>query len=92
MVDFGGVGENEDEMWREERRESKTEVGTRICEFLEWLREREEEVVGVVSHSGWLMTLFNGVVETETEALKRWFQTGEMRSVRLVFTKNIRNI
>mmetsp|Transcript_18723 Transcript_18723/g.37310 ORF Transcript_18723/g.37310 Transcript_18723/m.37310 type:complete len:304 (+) Transcript_18723:132-1043(+) len=87
MVDFGlHEDADEDGIFEEDRRESTLEVGMRIYSFLEWLSGREEEVVGVVSHSGWLMTLFNGVLLTDFDELKAWFQTGEIRSVRLVFS------
>jgi broad specificity phosphatase PhoE len=86
-VDYGGV-EEEDGLFGKER-ESKASLGKRIHSFLDWLGEREEEEVAVASHSGWLVTLFNGCVKTEEgSGLEEWFQTGEMRSVRLSWVKN----
>ena len=86
MVDFSEIESEHDGLFRDDRRESKSDVGERIYSFLRWLSERPESHIGVASHSGWLMTLFNGVVECD-EALKPWFQTGELRSVKLEFTK-----
>eukprot|EP00551_Chaetoceros_affinis_P004063 CAMPEP_0203680348 /NCGR_PEP_ID=MMETSP0090-20130426/38889_1 /ASSEMBLY_ACC=CAM_ASM_001088 /TAXON_ID=426623 /ORGANISM="Chaetoceros affinis, Strain CCMP159" /LENGTH=349 /DNA_ID=CAMNT_0050548369 /DNA_START=145 /DNA_END=1194 /DNA_ORIENTATION=- len=86
MVNFDLVESDEDDLFSYEERESKAGVGERIYKFMEWLELREETHVGVTSHSGWLFALFNGVVECD-ENLKAWFQTGEMRSVKLVFSR-----
>lgn len=37
--------------------------------------------VAVATHSSWLLTLFNAVLECEDEELKKWFATGELRTV-----------
>jgi broad specificity phosphatase PhoE len=86
QVDWTGIESDDDPIFKADKRESKAEVGERIYDFLMWLREREEGTVAVASHSGWLMTLFSGVCVSKEE-LKPWFQTGEMRSVKLVWKK-----
>jgi hypothetical protein len=53
---------------------------------MEWLSERTERHVAVSSHSAWLLTVFNGVCQSD-DRLKDWFLTGEMRSVVLEFFK-----
>lgn len=83
--DFSGVESENDKLFSQERRETKEEVAERIYEFMVWLSQRDEKTVGVVSHSCWLLTVFNGVVECD-DYLKLWFGTGEMRSVKLLFT------
>jgi len=85
QVDFGLLETEEDVIFRDDRRESKAEVGARVYAFMEWLSNRPEKVVGIASHSGWLLTVFNGICECD-ESLKEWFQTGEMRSVKLEFS------
>ncbi len=87
MVNFDFIESNEDNLFSRDERESKAAVGERIYKFMEWLELREERHIGVTSHSGWLFALFNGVAEC-TEDLKAWFQTGEMRSIKLVFVRN----
>mmetsp|Transcript_19852 Transcript_19852/g.24496 ORF Transcript_19852/g.24496 Transcript_19852/m.24496 type:complete len:285 (+) Transcript_19852:147-1001(+) len=87
QVDFSLLEDEEDMLFRDDRRETKMEIGERIYTFLEWLERRNEKNVGIVSHSGWLMTIFNGVLECD-EGLKPWFQTGEMRSVKLLFERD----
>lgn len=84
MFDFSLLDHEEDTLFDANVRESKKEVAERGYKFLEWLKSRQEKHIGVVSHSGWLMTLFNGVLECD-KSLKTWFQNGEMRSVLLVF-------
>lgn len=85
QVDFSLLETEEDVIFRPEQRDSKAEVGERIYKFMEWLSQRPEKHVGVASHSGWLLTVFNGVCDSQDEKLKEWFQTGEMRSVKLEF-------
>lgn len=85
MVDFSLLEDDEDTIFRDDRRENKMEIGERIYAFFEFLHARKEKHVGVASHSGWLMTVFNGVCECDDPSLKEWFQTGEMRSVQVVF-------
>ncbi len=87
QVCFDLIKSEEDELFRTDRRENKMEIGERIYKFLEWLSLREETHVGIASHSGWLFTAFNGVFECDS-SLKTWFQTGELRSVKLVFSRN----
>ena len=86
LVDFSHIGSEDDNLFLDDRRETKMEVGERIYNFLDWLSKRPEKHVGVASHSGWLMTVFNGIVECDN-LLKPWFQTGEMRSVKLVMER-----
>lgn len=85
-VDFEGVELEEDTLFNPSRRETKMETGKRIYEFMLWLSKRKENNLAVVSHSCWLLTLFNGVVECD-DWCRLWFATGEMRSVKLVFTE-----
>jgi broad specificity phosphatase PhoE len=89
-VDFSLLTSNHDDIFQIHHRETKMEVASRIYEFLEWLAEREEEHIVVASHSSWLLTMFNGVAEIhpDDEHLKEWFQTGEMRSCKMVFEMN----
>jgi len=86
-VDFDLIKDDKDRLFSSERRETKLEIGERVYSFLEWLEQRDETHVAIVSHSGWLMTLFNGCVKCD-DSLKDWFQTGELRSVKLEFVRN----
>lgn len=85
QVDFSLLEHEEDPLHRDERRETKLELGERLYAFLEWLAKRPEQHVAVNSHSGWLLALFNGVCDCQDNGLLEWFQTGEMRSVKLEF-------
>ncbi|GKY95600.1 hypothetical protein MPSEU_000521300 [Mayamaea pseudoterrestris] len=87
QVDFALLKSNEDAIFQVDHRETQWQVAERAYEFLEWLALRNEKHVAVASHSVWLLTLMNGVVDVpaEHEHLKAWFQTGEMRSCNFVF-------
>eukprot|EP00536_Pseudo-nitzschia_multiseries_P006549 jgi/Psemu1/193353/e_gw1.140.27.1 len=87
MVDFSLMTEEEDVIFQSDRRETKMELVDRIYSFLEWLESRDENVVGVSSHSAWLLAVFNASFDAD-ESLKGWFQTGEMRSVVLEFVRS----
>jgi broad specificity phosphatase PhoE len=86
MVDFSLLESEEDKMFLEDRRESKSEVSNRSYKFLEWLETRPEKHVGVASHSAWLLTTFNANFQCD-DSLRGWFQTGEMRSAILEFIR-----
>ena len=86
-VDFSMIETEEDVLFMPDRRETKMEVATRIYKFLEWLESRSEKHVGVASHSAWLLTAFNANLECE-ESLKKWFETGELRSAVLEFCRS----
>jgi broad specificity phosphatase PhoE len=89
QVDFSLLGFDEDPIYQSSVRESQAELGGRIYSFFEWLVDRPEDHVAVVSHSGWLLAAFNGVFsECSDEKLKDWFQTGELRSVVLEFVRD----
>lgn len=87
MVDFSLLESEEDVLFYEDRRETKSEVAERVYKFLEWLETRKEMHIGVASHSAWLLTTFNANLVCE-DSLKGWFQTGEMRSAILEFTRS----
>ena len=86
QIDFSLCPSEDDPLYQDDVRESKRQLGERIYTFMEWLSRRPEQHVAVSSHSGWLLCLFNGVVDDSCDPkLKEWFQTGEMRSVKLQF-------
>ncbi len=86
MVDFSLLEDEEDIIFEGDRRETKAELTERIYKFFEWLELREEKVVGVSSHSAWLLAVFNANLQADDD-LKGWFQTGELRSVVLEFVR-----
>ena len=86
-VDFTLITSNHDDLFKSDQRETHDQVAHRAYTFLEWLVDQPQDHVAIASHSAWLLTLMNAVVETESPELKTWFQTGEMRSCQFVFTK-----
>jgi broad specificity phosphatase PhoE len=92
QVNFDELESEDDPFFQEDVRETKLEVGHRIYTFLEWLSQRPEQHIAVVSHSGWLLTLFNAIVQNDCDPkLKLWWPTGEMRSVQLEFISTSNN-
>eukprot|EP00958_Prasinococcus_capsulatus_P020339 scaffold2639_cov385-Prasinococcus_capsulatus_cf.AAC.3 len=60
-------------------------MAMRSYQFFMWLRQRPEKEVVLATHSAWLMTTLNAVIECEHEDLSSWFLTGEMRSMYVTF-------
>ncbi|CAE8611033.1 unnamed protein product [Polarella glacialis] len=92
-VNYGEVLDEEDPYWGDGlTRESQEAVSQRGSNFVRWLLERPETKVVVATHSNWLASLFNAVLEIHEQAsdqaevgcdLTAWFDTGEMRTVLL---------
>jgi broad specificity phosphatase PhoE len=88
-VQFDLLESDTDPLFQHGQRETKLQVAHRIYTFMEWLSQRPETHIAVTSHSGWLLTLFNAIIDKECDpTLKTWWHTGEMRSVRLEFRSN----
>ena len=91
-VDFSLIPETdpfleEDPNTGKRRDESATAQAHRAYNFLIWLRDRPEKEIVVSSHSAWLFSCFNAVLQCEDPDLAEWFQTGEMRSVEVEFSE-----
>eukprot|EP00040_Diaphanoeca_grandis_P026376 m.147595 g.147595 ORF g.147595 m.147595 type:complete len:268 (-) comp30547_c1_seq1:53-856(-) len=94
LVDFANIVEH-DPLWTETR-EEKSAMAERAYAFVESLVEQERvRDVAVFSHSSYLFTMFNaaGVFKIceknpHNTALRTWFATGELRSVRLDYCIN----
>ena len=84
-VDFSLMDEETDTLWTPEEREPVSDEVERIYAFLLFLRSRAEDEIALVSHSSWLFTLLNGVVEVEDSEMGLWFATCEIRSVVLTW-------
>mmetsp|Transcript_13121 Transcript_13121/g.47860 ORF Transcript_13121/g.47860 Transcript_13121/m.47860 type:complete len:275 (-) Transcript_13121:1033-1857(-) len=80
-VSFDHVLHDEDILWSCEDRESKQEMALRACRFLDWLGTLDETEIVVATHSSFLFTLFNKVLLTDNDEIRKWFNTGELRSV-----------
>eukprot|EP01060_Flectonema_neradi_P004357 TRINITY_DN12809_c0_g1_i1.p1 TRINITY_DN12809_c0_g1~~TRINITY_DN12809_c0_g1_i1.p1 ORF type:complete len:393 (+),score=71.98 TRINITY_DN12809_c0_g1_i1:43-1179(+) len=65
--------------------ESWLDTAHRAKSFLDWLSTKPETDIAVVTHSAFLLTLFNLVLDVQEPALLEWFETGELRSVSLLF-------
>jgi len=85
-VDFSEVADEEDVLWLDGRtRESLLDLSHRSAKFVEWLGRRPEKRIAVAAHSAILLAIFNAVLTTDTDEARKWFGTGEMRTVLLTF-------
>lgn len=71
-----------DELWSEQR-EPKDGVADRSARFIRWLMQRPEQDIAVTTHHHVLLVLFNCVLQSDDPNLRKPFEVGEMRSIRL---------
>lgn len=80
-VNFDHIASNEDPIYHKYiLREPDNDVAARGREFINWLKERPEKEIIVVTHSAYLRHLFNKVLEIESEADREHYQNCEMRT------------
>ncbi|KAJ9445422.1 Phosphoglycerate mutase-like protein 1 [Diplonema papillatum] len=66
--------------------ESWLDTAKRANRFIDYLATRPETHLAAVTHSAFLLTLFNLVLHIgPSSGLGRWFETGELRTVALLF-------
>ena len=84
--DFSDITHDEDVFYSDER-ESDEHCCDRAVKFLEWLNQRPEKCIAVVTHSSFLRHLFGQFGETQTyedrENLQRVAGNCELRSIML---------
>mmetsp|Transcript_8067 Transcript_8067/g.24115 ORF Transcript_8067/g.24115 Transcript_8067/m.24115 type:complete len:349 (+) Transcript_8067:112-1158(+) len=85
-VDWRLLKDEHDMFFDPDRRESARSVSDRAYSFMLWLRDRGEREIAVATHSAWLFTLLNTVVDCRESDLSNWFLTGELRSVIISWT------
>ena len=89
-IDFGAIEHDEDELWDAygDRRETLLEKSDRIYDFLtSYVLQRPESEIAIVSHSAYLFTLLNAVMDIDDEDLRSWFLTGEVRSLQVTYRR-----
>lgn len=69
FLDLSLIPSGADTSWTPSR-EPKAQVAQRADEFLSWLAARPETELAVVSHSSFLLTLFNVVLAVDAEVSK----------------------
>merc|ERR1712008_183405 len=85
MVNWSGIHDEEDPVYSFESPETGRQCSDRAYRFMLWLRKRPEAEVAVGTHSAWLFSLLNTVVECADKDLALWFLTGELRSLVISF-------
>ena len=99
-IDFSHVMYEDDVLWENHHertqnndngvttigRESLLQQSERIYSFLtEFVAQRPETDIAIISHSAYLFTMLNAVVTVEEEDLQSWFLTSEVRTMELEF-------
>jgi len=86
------INHEEDVLWDNygtERRETLLEKSDRIYGFLaDFVMNLPQEEIAIVSHSAYLFTLMNAVMDINNEELRSWFLTSEVRSMKVTFETN----
>jgi broad specificity phosphatase PhoE len=82
FIDFSEIKEDKDPLYYKFiLREPDHDVTLRTRQFMEWLKNRPEDEIIVVSHHGYLMNLFqNSIVTTEPNKNEKPFENCEIRS------------
>lgn len=91
FIDFSLLEHEDDVLWDEygDRRETLLEKSERIYDFLvNFVMDRPEKDIAIVSHSAYLFTLLNAVMDIDDEDLRFWFLTSEVRSMQVTFQTN----
>lgn len=89
IVDFSHIASVSDTLWTEER-ESRLSCAERGQELLDLIFTRPEKSLAVVSHSAFLLTLFNGVMDCHSPYLCSWIETGGVRACVVTRTSTTR--
>jgi len=69
-----------------EQRETDEMIIARAHAFFEWLKDRPETNIAVVTHSAFLSVLFNEVVKCSSD-LSKWFDNCEMRTTQFTISR-----
>lgn len=84
-IDYSNIANDDDTDWKEDHRETRLACSDRGYQFALWLRSQKEKEIAVVAHSSFLLSLMNTVFVCSSDNLKKWFHTGEMRSMHISF-------
>ena len=68
------------------KKETPEEKVERTYGFLtEYVRNMPHDEIAIVSHSVYLFTMLNAVMDVDDDDLKEWFLTSEVRSLKMTF-------
>eukprot|EP00892_Ulva_mutabilis_P003495 jgi/Ulvmu1/1517/UM011_0247.1 len=84
-VDFSLIESNEDVLWKEGEREEANVMRERGVKFAEWLMQRPEKQIAVVSHSGFIHSFFQNFGQhydhQVAQHMHRHYANCEVRSI-----------
>eukprot|EP00891_Asterochloris_glomerata_P003056 jgi/Astpho2/3056/e_gw1.00051.123.1_t len=86
-VDFSLVDTEEDVLWTPDVREAPEEIKQRGMQFIQWLMQRPEQHIAVVTHSSFLYFMMQnfgkGAAPLVQKEMHRWYENCELRSLLL---------
>lgn len=82
-IDYSFCDGSEADIYYTQGGEYEESLIERCYRFMLWVAARPEQHIVVACHSGFLLAVFNGVLEIEDPAMSSWFDTGEMRTLQL---------
>jgi broad specificity phosphatase PhoE len=87
QLDLSHLPEHDPHFWPDMVQEEEEHLRKRIVAFLQWLENRPEKDILVVTHCVVLFTLMNHILSCDdlSEVEQGWFEPGEMRSFVLQF-------
>jgi broad specificity phosphatase PhoE len=92
-ADWSQIKEEEDKLWLPDHRETASELQERAKEFLALVMARPEKNIAVVTHSEFLLYMFQVFGEelghSVKEDLRRWYRNCELRSIVLADVLNL---
>jgi broad specificity phosphatase PhoE len=87
-INYEHITEDRDALWNPTERESMLAMCQRQEDFLDFVWNAPQKDIAVGTHSAWLYSLFNVVLDVEeadAAVLQPMFKTGELRSVVLTW-------
>lgn len=80
-VDFSNIVHDKDLLWKRDVRETMQELHSRAVRFLNWIKNRKESEIAVVSHHDFLKALLNTVHVSQGDYS---FKNMEVKNMRLI--------
>ena len=88
FIDWSHCEGGEGDLLYERGGETRESLAERAYKLMMWMAARPETTMAVACHSGFLLALFNAVLETDDGKAKSWFETGEMRTLDIAIVGN----
>ncbi|WCJ19683.1 Phosphoglycerate mutase family protein [Euphorbia peplus] len=93
QIDFSMIESDDDNLWKDDVRETNEEVAARGLQFMDWLDTRPEKEIAVVTHNRFLENTLNALTNDCDPSLKaqicKQFGNCELRSMVMVDKRKV---